>query len=338
MSLAPGVDDGAQWTPDQDEMLKAFLSKSNAGVPGANPPGVTPPQAPIGVPSTPPVVGTPPPPPPDNDPESKIADSHPGNDALLKDIQSKEGQIDKYGPDQQKAVMDMIAKEQGGLGTKIGQAGSTLADGIMQGVARAGNPGFAKQYNENLQNKIKLQAGAVPQEQEMNASNMLAKQALEEKTSGSPLGASEALATKLVAQKMFPELTKGQLDNLTKNPQALQKMFPSIAEYNKAMAEIQNTAEFRRESLLNQRLGLAQTGERAKAETVQGAARGLESRSMLQKVKDAFVTSPETKALENQAAGGSSGGRSFNTEAEAEAAGLPAGTVVTIGGRRARVR
>lgn len=230
MSLAPGVDDGVQWTPDQDEMLKAFLSKSNAGVPGANPPGVTPPQAPIGVPSTPPVVGTPPPPPPDNEPESKIADSHPGNDALLKDIQSKEGQIDKYGPDQQKAVMDMIAKEQGGLGTKIGQAGSTLADGIMQGVARAGNPGFAKQYNENLQNKIKLQAGAVPQEQEMNAKNMAAKQGLEELSPKTPIGASSSPAISAVA-KMY-KMTPDQVNAMMKsNPQTALKLLDQVGQF-----------------------------------------------------------------------------------------------------------
>ncbi len=131
--------------------------------------------------------------------DSKIVDSHPGNTtADLNDVnkdmlgymKQQEAQIDKYGPDQEKAVMDSIVKGRGSLGRGVAHAGATFADALMQGVAGAGNPGFARNLDENQARLDEMRLKEPQVEQSMNAQNMGAKEKLAGMTSQSPLGAS----------------------------------------------------------------------------------------------------------------------------------------------------
>lgn len=313
------------WTDDKQKQLTDWLSTNMGPAPAGSSTSAALAPHPIAGPSPATAAGgNPPPPPPDmaasgesasqgsQEPNQKVTNSHPGlspeqNDKLLQYVQGQQQQVDKFGPDQQKAVMDMIAREQGGIGTTLARMGSGLADGIMQGVARAGNPGFQKQFDDNLINKERMQAETVPQLQEMNAKNMTAKQNLAGLSNATPLGGTEAKAAQFLAKQLWPNITPQQLAAIGQNPQALKGILPEGVDLQKALAEIANTAEFRRESLENQRLGLEQTGAHQAAETTQGAAKALESRGIGEKLRDAFSPSPETKTLQRQAAGNESG-------------------------------
>ena len=69
-------------------------------------------------------------------------------------IANQKAQIDQYGPEQQQAVTQGILSAQNGVQGRLANAGTGLADALMQGVARAGNPGF----QQNLQNRQNSQA------------------------------------------------------------------------------------------------------------------------------------------------------------------------------------
>ncbi len=124
--------------------------------------------------------------------DSKTVDSNPGHSPqdLEGYIASQTAQIDKYGPEQEKAVMDSIVKGRGSLGRGVSHAGATFADALMQGVAGAGNPGFAKNLDENQARVDEMRLKEPQVEQAMNAQNMGAKEKLAGMTSSSPLGAS----------------------------------------------------------------------------------------------------------------------------------------------------
>jgi hypothetical protein len=330
-------DDGGAVAPDQDSLVNQWLTQQMK-------------QQPIGAPSAPPAVQAPPTPPPDlagsgqgaamsgSDGDTKIADSHPGvpQGTLDNYIQGQEKQVDKFGPDQQAAVMNMIAQQQGGWKENLGRRMTGLGDDLIQ-VSGKGNPGHLANYTERENQIAERAANQGKSLNEQQQTGLKEKQALEGMTSKSPLGSTEALATQLLAKKMFPELSPDQLTKLTQNPQALAKYFSSIAEYNKAMADIQNTAEFRDESLKNQRAQIQGNIAGREAETTQGSARALESRSFIQKLMDTIHPSQETKSLMRQISQ-SGQPQSFDSEQDAEAANLPAGTLITIGGRPARVK
>lgn len=253
------MDDGGLVTPDQNDLVNQWLAQEMAQRPGGPP---------IAGPSPAPAGGTPPPPTDivpretagsgesaamsgSRDPDGKIADSHPGlqPDELTPYIKGQEQQVDTFGPAQQAALMRHLQQGYRSPGNILAKGGATLADAIMQGVARAGSGGNLSAINEREQQNLNRTAdlGKALNEQQQEA--LKTKQGLEAMTAKSPLGSTEALATQLLAKKMFPDLSDAQLQKLTQNPQALSKFFPSIAEYNKAMAEIQASEEFRKAQL-----------------------------------------------------------------------------------------
>jgi len=235
-----------------------------------------------------------------NNPEedkSNIVDSHPLAQ-LPNYIQGQEQQIDKYGPDQQKAVMDMIQQQQGSLGNRLGSGLSGLADAFSR--AGGSQSDYKKSFDENELNREKMKADVLPQLQEMNAKNMGAKERLEGMTSSTPLGSSEAIAAKLVAKELFPGKTEAEYNQLAQNPAALSKFYPSQAAFLQAMEEKKATAEFRRESLVNQRMGLENAASNERTGHVEGSARVLESKGLLKRLEELLMGPDEgTKALEN---------------------------------------
>lgn len=160
----------------------------------------------------------------------KVISSHPGNKPqdLDKYIQGQESQADKFGPDQQKAVMDSILQEQRSPVTQIGRGMTGMADAIMQGVARAGNPGFQQQYDQNLMNRQKMQADAVPQLQKMNMEQMAAKQGLEAQRPGSAINqsATPVLSATLTAMG----IPKDQLAKFLSNPAEARRAIDTLKE------------------------------------------------------------------------------------------------------------
>lgn len=229
--------DQDQWTDDKQKQLMDFLAPGIQQGANMN----------VGAPSTPPAGGSPPPPQPDmakanesasqgsTEPAAKTVDSHPGlspeqNDKLLQYVQGQQQQVDKFGPDQQKAVMDMIAQQQNGIPNKIGRALSGWADATATGVGRSANPGFAERYDarENATANRQMDLGKNLQEQNLAA--LKAKQGLEELSPTTPVGASSSPAIQAVA-KMYG-MSPQAIDAMKKsNPQTVMKLLDQVGQF-----------------------------------------------------------------------------------------------------------
>lgn len=252
--------------PEQEEQLNQWLAQNMGPTPEGSDssPDLAP--QPMGGPSTPPAGGgNPPPPPTDTVQESKIADSHPGlqQDDLLPYIREQQGEMGRFGPDEQKAVMDSIYREQNSLGTKIGRAGSSFSDAIMQGVARAGNPGFRSAYDANLNEKHRMQAGVVPQLNQLNRANLKEKMALEGLSGSTPLGKSQAPALTQFLSSMGTPPDK--IQEILKYPQAARGVLDSYSAYmsNSEKAEIENDIKMIELQLSKDRNRIAEESNRS---------------------------------------------------------------------------
>lgn len=120
----------------------------------------------------------------------KIVPSHPGltADEIKTYLDQQRGQIDKYGPDAEAAVMDDIRKKMhGGLNTAAhGMAG--MSDAIMQGVARAGSGQAEARLNEREENEARNRLTAAQHEGTLNLETLKAKEGLDQMDPNSGLG------------------------------------------------------------------------------------------------------------------------------------------------------
>lgn len=146
----PGVsgDDGAD-----------FLSKLQAGT------AMTP-----ETPKFNPQAGLPPPPP------APVA--MPNND-IGAYLSQQQQQIGQYGPEQQMAVSNDILQRQNGLQGRIANAGTGLADALMQGVARAGPSNFQGNLQNRQDKQAQIQLEALKGAREGNVQNVEMKQKLD---------------------------------------------------------------------------------------------------------------------------------------------------------------
>lgn len=163
--------------------------------------------------------------------DERIQDSHPGNqpeDLLANDIQGKITQSQKYGPDQEQAVLDNIMKSQGSLGNRLSRAGAGLGDAIM-GVAGKQSPGFLNSLENREAGQNKMALDSIPALSALNKEKMGEKQALEGMTSSTPLGKATAQAYQKVFKQLFPQMSQAELTMLTKNPSIAAKIFPDMA-------------------------------------------------------------------------------------------------------------
>lgn len=183
--------------------------------------------------------GLPPEPPSDSDVlrDEKIEPSDPGLQ-LSNYIKAEQAKTSKYGAADQAKVMEGIDKESNSWGNTIGRMGTGFADAIMQGVAQAGNPGFKKQFDDNLNTRLNRKAEVLPKLQKMNLEEMDAQRKLEGMTSSSALGSSYVDSLKPIAQKIFPDLTEAQWEKISRNPAALQSMLGPSVDMKKVEGEL----------------------------------------------------------------------------------------------------
>ena len=83
-------------------------------------------------------------------------------------IQGQKEAYNQYGPEQQLALQQALQQKYGGLQGKGSVALGGLADAIMQGVARAGNPGFEEKIIGQQQANIKQATEAMQKAREAN--------------------------------------------------------------------------------------------------------------------------------------------------------------------------
>lgn len=262
----------------------------------------------------------------------KIEDSHPGLQAndLPGYVKGQEAQVDRFGPDKQAALMQSLQKQYGSTGNTIAKGGASIADAIMQGVARAGSGGNLAAIDQREQQNLDRAATMGKSLNEQNLQAMGAKQKLEGMDSSTPLGKSYLDSLELMAKEMYPQLSHEQFLKVARNPAAFQSILPFKIDLEKVKGEL---------AMKDAMLGVQNENYRAQRKNdeqklKEDAAKAYGSRGIAKRMRDAVSESPESRVLREQM----EGVKSFDSEKEAEAANLPKGTIITVGGRRARIK
>jgi len=95
--------------------------------------------------------------------------------------------VNQFGPQQQLELQQQLAAKYGGLQGKGASALGGLADALMQGVARAGNPGFQQRIMGAQQADIARQTEAMQKAREANIQNVEMGEKLDAQNPKSPL-------------------------------------------------------------------------------------------------------------------------------------------------------
>lgn len=227
---------------------------------------------------------------------------------------------------------------------RLGNAGTGFADAIMQGVAKAG-PGhfqenFQKQQQDNRTNlsAIPGQVAAVGEKgfginKDIDADNPQSMKSFVAQKSYAPLLAKNGFSPQEIKQipaSAIEALAQGGLKaSEIRNTYLLQKeIHAQTAEYQQGNQDIaRQTLQANRENNQAQR-ALQEQGHQ------QEAAKTLADQGLLKRITSKLTGNTGEQVLQNQA----QGVKSFNSVDEAEAAGLPVGTRVSIGGRMATIK
>jgi len=103
----------------------------------------------------------------------------PGGNAITNYLNQQKADIGKYGPEQQLAVQNQLMQQRQSLGGRLPVALGGLADSIMQGVARAGNPGFAERIQGQQNRLAEEKLGTMEKAGQQNLAQVEAKQRLD---------------------------------------------------------------------------------------------------------------------------------------------------------------
>lgn len=95
--------------------------------------------------------------------------------------------LDKFGPEAQMQLQQALNARKGSMGYKIADAGKGFADALMQGVARAGNPGWQNQFESQQNQYAADQMNTLRGAQEGNIKNTEAKMTLDKMNPNSDL-------------------------------------------------------------------------------------------------------------------------------------------------------
>lgn len=168
--------------------------------------------------------------------DDRILDSNPGHapeDLLATETADKMAQASKFGPDQEKMVMDSIAKNEGSIQNRLSRGAAGLGDAIM-GVAGKSGPGFLNSFENREENQNKRAMEALPTLQGMNEKQMAQKQALEGQSNATPLGKAKADFLRPLIMKLFPGKDP---EAMLRNPDAAASMIGIPADVYKSEVE-----------------------------------------------------------------------------------------------------
>lgn len=176
-----------------------------------------------------------------------VASSHPGfdQDALDKYLADQKGQMDKFGADHMADSMKNMHDQENGVVSSIGRRMAGASDAIMQGVARAGNPGNLRAYDERQARNVDendKQLGA------LNATNMAdtkAKAALDQQSSHNAMGASIANAILPTLKALYPGKTDAQYAEMARNPAVAEALLPESVKLKEGEDRIKASHEDR---------------------------------------------------------------------------------------------
>lgn len=220
-----------------------------------------------------PNAGMPPVPPP----AAPVANSPVMPDNSIQDyITQQKAQQTQYGPEQQLAVSKALLGQQNGIGGRLANAGTGLADAVMQGVSRAGNPGFQANLQNRQNQQAQMQMEALKGARGANTENLQANQRLDAMDPTSALSRAKQTSNGpiLTAMGFDPKTVQNMSAAEMENALSLLQTFrgkeleTAVAKY-KAQIEANQLAETSRHNASEEGLKskeLAQTAANQKAE------------------------------------------------------------------------
>lgn len=180
----------------------------------------------------------------------QIGSSHPGlsQDQIEQYLAQQKSQLNKYGPDEEKAVMDEIRKRQGGLSGVIGDKMAQASDDVMQGVARAGSG----QAMARRQQAKEFELNNTLQEQQDLAKNnretVGANQAMDAMNPSSAIGKAMMSTWGPLLDKMgIPKDKQAAMI-----PSLVQSMTPELVKHEDVMAKLK-AAQMQKEGMMGYR-------------------------------------------------------------------------------------
>lgn len=249
-------------------------------------------------------------------------------DELERIINTSKEAYKGYGAGPQMDLSNKLLAQQHSPGMSLAKAGAGFADALMQGVARAGNPGFQKNLQDEQQSLYANSTSAMKNAHDTSLQDVNANMALDAKDPHSTISktAQKAYASTLEAagipKQALPFMSADLIGDIgTKNITLMDDRQKMMLEQAYRMAGLDIQAAQLKATIANNA-----------AQRRSEAAKALSGRGMIRRAGDVITGNPATKTLEDELTAGTTS-NTFGTEAEAGAAGLQDGARVTIGGK-----
>lgn len=236
-------------------------------------------------------------------------------------IRQNKMNMSKFGPQQQVDLQNALSNQRNSLGYKITDAGKGFADALMQGVARAGNPGWQQQF----ENQSNLEG-----QQQLDTLQKAHSQQAEDVKAGMSLDMSDPNSN---ISKTYRDSYAPIFAKMGYSPDSLKRMSASqigtVAELGVKYADVQVQNELKMMGLrLQEMAGLASI-QNQKSQRQGEALKQLVGMPWYSRLMHPDISG----ALEQEAGlNEDKGPMKFSTEEEAKAANLPDGTRVIING------
>lgn len=227
-------------------------------------------------------------------------------------------QLGKYGPEQQMAVSNDILGRQNGLRGNIANAGTGLADALMQGVARAGPSNFQANLQNRQDKQAELQLQALQNARQGNMQNVEMGQKLDAMDPNSKLSkATQASQGLFLASLGFDPKTISQM-SASQIPEAINTIKDlgikdreiAVAKF-KAQIEANQLAETTKHNRTQEGIEGGKLAEEAKQHLAENAIKGEDLQSqqlekaaaipLTSRIANMFGANPAQAELERQA-------------------------------------
>lgn len=212
-------------------------------------------------------------------------------------LDQKRSAIDKYSADKQYALEKGNLEGRRGLGMNVANAAATFADGVMQGVARAGNPGFARQISDRESGLDNEEASAFDRARTNTMAEVEAKQKVDYMDPTSTMS------------KTYQEAFSPIFAKMGYAPQSVMKMpaaqIANIATLGIQYEDAQSQQELKKAMLgiqgMTAKANIANQLSERKEKTEAGkldAAKGLQGRPWYQKIVEGLIPPLRSSATE----------------------------------------
>jgi hypothetical protein len=171
----------------------------------------------------------------------KVGSSHPGfnQDELEKYLLKEKQDFSKFGADHIADETKKMQDAHNSWGNSAVRGAATFADGLMQGVARAGNPGFASKIDANEARMNEMKQNALKEENTSNMAEVKERHGLDTQSNSNALGASAAEAMMPILRQMYPGKTDAEYMAMSHNPAVAQGLLPEQVKMYDAQKKLE---------------------------------------------------------------------------------------------------